>query len=281
MEFHYKNRSLKCTGQTSVMAIMNVTPDSFSENGANYFINSALLEAKKMIAAGVVIIDVGGESTRPGAMEVSIAEEIARVVPFITGLRKFSDIPVSIDTWKSEVAEAAIIAGADIINDVTGFRRDPKLKTVAAKYKVGCIAMHMRGTPQTMQNPENLQYKCMIKEICSYFKETVSLLGAVGIPRENIMLDPGVGFSKTVEQNIELIRNISQFRSLGYPILLGSSRKSFIGEVLQIKDAPSRTWGTAATVTAGIMNGADMVRVHDFEEMIQVVKMSDLFRKGV
>ena len=281
MEFCFKNRSFDCTGRTVVMVIMNVTPDSFSEDGNNFMIDSALAEARRMIAAGVGVIDVGGESTRPGAVEVSVEQEIDRVVPFIVGLRKFSDIPISVDTWKSEVAEAAILAGADIINDVTGFHRDAQLKVVAAKYSVGCIAMHMRGTPKTMQNVRNLQYKCMITEISSYFKKTVRLLEAAGVSRSNIMLDPGVGFSKTCEQNIELIRSLSEFRVLGFPILLGTSRKSFIGEVLQLPDAPSRVWGTAATITAGIMNGADMVRVHDYEEMIQVATVSDLFRKGV
>ena len=173
MNFCFKDRSINCDGPTVVMGIMNVTPDSFSENGNNFSIESALKEAKKMIEAGVGIIDVGGESTRPGALAISVEEEIARVVPFIVGLRKFSDIPVSIDTWKNEVAEAAILAGADIINDVTGFHRDPQLKVITAKYKVGCIAMHMRGTPKTMQDLGNLQYKCIITEINSYFKKNI------------------------------------------------------------------------------------------------------------
>jgi len=281
MKFCFKNRSFNEISHTVVMAIMNVTPDSFSENGLNFSLEKALKEAERMISLGVGVIDVGGESTRPGASEVSIEDEIERVVPFITELRKFSDIPVSIDTWKSDVAEAAILAGADIINDVTGFRRDSKLKGIATKYKVGCIAMHMRGTPQTMQDPRNLHYDCMIQEIVSYFKETIALLENAGVAQENIMLDPGVGFSKTKDQNIELIRSLSVFKELGFPILLGTSRKSFIGEVLNIAEPSRRVWGTAATMTAGIMNGADMIRVHDYEEMIQVAKMSDLFRKGV
>lgn len=281
MRFCFKNSRFDCTGRTVVMAIMNVTPDSFSENGVNFILEKALNEARRMISFGVGVIDVGGESTRPGALEVSVEEEIGRVVPFIVELRKFSNIPISIDTWKSEVAEAAIVAGADIINDVSGFHRDPKLKVVAAKYKVGCIAMHMRGTPKTMQESENLCYESMIKEICSYFKETVHLLKGAGVSSENIMIDPGVGFSKTCQQNIELIRELATFKALGFPILLGTSRKSFIGEVLGIKEASLRVWGTAATMTAGIMNGADMIRVHDYEEMLQVANMSDLFRKGV
>jgi dihydropteroate synthase len=263
------------------MGIMNVTPDSFSEQGVNFSLEKAVAEAREMVSAGVAIIDVGGESTRPGAEPVSIAEEISRVVPFIAELRRFSEIPISVDTWKSAVAKEAILAGADIVNDVTGFHRDPELKNIVAKYNVGCIAMHMKGTPKSMQDSENLQYKNMIMEISLYFKETVMLLRGAGVCKENIMLDPGVGFSKTCEQNLELIRHLDKFRQLGFPILLGTSRKSFIGEILEEPNPKQRVWGTAATMTAGIINGADVIRVHDYKEMMQVAKISDLFRKGV
>ncbi len=278
MEFQFKNRSFECGERTLVMAIMNVTPDSFSEHGENFDLDMALVEAQKMIALGVDLIDVGGESTRPGALDISIKDEINRVVPFIKALRALSDIPISIDTWKSEVASAAIEAGADIINDVSGFHRDSNLKFVAAETGVGCIAMHMRGTPKDMQKAENLKYENIISELCCYFKDTVSMLKDAGVSGQKIMLDPGVGFSKSVEQNIELIKELPQFRALGFPILLGTSRKSFIGHVLGEKEPGQRVWGTAATVTAGIMNQADMVRVHDYKEMLQVTKISDLFR---
>jgi len=221
------------------------------------------------------VIDVGGESTRPGAAEIGIEEEISRVVPFIKALREFSDIPVSIDTWKSEVAVAAIEAGADIINDVTGFHRDEKLKDVAAKYGVGCIAMHMRGTPKTMQNLENLQYVNLVADICDYFKNTVEMLKSAGVDESKIMLDPGIGFSKSCEQNLQLVKELKSFKSLGFPVFLGPSRKSFIGQVLDIKEPENRVWGTVAVIAIGISNGADMIRIHDFEEMVQVAKMSD------
>jgi dihydropteroate synthase len=281
MKFCFKDRSIVCQGKTAVMGIINVTPDSFSENGTNFSLDKAVEEAKRMVLSGVDIIDVGGESTRPGAMAVSVEEEIRRVVPFIVELRKFSDIPISIDTWKSQVAEQAVLAGADIVNDVTGFYRDPELRNVAAKHQVGCIAMHMKGTPRNMQDLENLQYGSIIKEISLYFKESVKLLLDTGVGQENIMLDPGIGFSKSCEQNLELIRSLADFRQLGFPILLGTSRKSFIGEVLGEQIPEKRIWGTAATVVAGIINGADVVRVHDYREMIQVAKVADLFRKGV
>ncbi len=278
MRFYFKDRFFECGEKTYVMAIMNVTPDSFSENGRNFSLRQALESAKKMIAMGVDIIDVGGESTRPGAAEVSDDEEIARVVPFIKELRRFSDIPVSIDTWKGVVAEAALEAGADIVNDVTGFHRDPALKEVAATAKAGCIAMHMRGTPQTMQSSENLQYVDLITDVCSYFGKTTAMLQQAGVDKERIMLDPGIGFSKNTAQNLELIKKLSSFRELGYPVLLGPSRKSFIGNVLGIKEPEKRVWGTASVVACGIMNGADMVRIHDFEEIIQVSAMADALR---
>lgn len=278
MKFCFKDRSFELGKKTYVMAIMNVTPDSFSENGVNFALNKAIENAKQMIAAGVDVIDVGGESTRPGAPEVGIKEEISRVVPFIKALREFSDIPVSIDTWKSEVAKAAIEAGADIINDVTGFHRDSKLKEVAAKYGVGCIAMHMRGTPQTMQNKENLQYTDLVEEISGYFKDTARMLEEAGVGPQKIMLDPGIGFSKNLEQNLELVRELETFRVLGYPLFLGPSRKSFIGQVLDIKEPENRVWGTAAVIAVGIRNGADMIRIHDFEEMVQVAQMADALR---
>lgn len=279
MKFCFKDRSFEMGKKTYVMAIMNVTPDSFSENGVNFSLQKSIKAAREMIDCGVDLIDVGGESTRPGAVEIGVEEEISRVVPFIKELRTFSDIPVSIDTWKSEVAEAAIEVGADIINDVTGFHRDAKLKDVAAKYGVGCIVMHMRGTPQTMQNVENIQYVNLVADICDYFKETAKILLSAGVDSSKIMLDPGIGFSKDLEQNLEIVKELQTFRQLGYPVFLGPSRKSFIGKVLGIKEPENRVWGTAAVIAVGIKNGADMIRIHDFEEMIQVAKMADSLRK--
>lgn len=278
-EFQFRGRSLPIGTKTYVMGIMNVTPDSFSEQGRNFHLEQSLENARQMIADGVDIIDVGGESTRPGADPVDAAEEISRVVPFIENLRKFSDIPVSIDTWKSEVARAALEAGADIINDVTGFLRDPQLKNVAAEFNAGCIAMHMRGTPETMQNLENLIYNDLISDISDAFEKIIEMLKKAGISENQIMLDPGIGFSKTVEQNLELIKNQQKFRDLGYPVLLGASRKSFIGKILDRPNAQERVWGTAASVACGIVYGADVVRIHDVKEMVDVCRISDALRK--
>ncbi len=278
MIFECNDRKINFDNKTLVMAILNVTPDSFSEDGKNFALEHAITEVKSMIAAGVDIVDIGGESTRPGADPVDIATELERVIPVITKIREFSDITISIDTWKSEVAEAAMKAGADIINDISGFNRDPELKHVAARTNAGCIAMHMRGTPLTMQNQEFLQYNSFIKDICDYFHTCILNLTSVGVSKNNIMLDPGIGFSKTVEQNFELIKELQAFGKIGCPILLGPSRKSFIGKALNIENPNERVWGTAAAVSCGIMNGANVVRVHDYKQMIEVAKIADLCR---
>ena len=276
--FLFKDRKISLGDKTQIMGIINVTPDSFSDSGDNSSLDRSISCALEMVQHGADIIDVGGESTRPGSTPVSAQEELQRVVPFIEGLRSCSSIPISIDTWKSSVAEAALIAGADIINDVSGFHRDLEMKNIAAEFQAGCIAMHMRGTPQTMQSPENLIYTDLIEDICSYFRQTTKMLLDAGVRRGSIMFDPGVGFSKNTDQNLSLIKHVDRIRALGFPVLLGASRKSFIGNVLSLVDPRDRLWGTAAAICCGINRGANVVRVHDVREMSEVSLLTDHIR---
>lgn len=260
------NRSL-------IMAVLNVTPDSFSDGGSYKSVEITVDKAMEMIAQGADIIDIGGESTRPGSKPVSVEEELNRTVPVIKALRKVSAVPISIDTTKSEVALKALRAGADIINDISGFKIDPNMKNVAAETGAGSMLMHMRGTPQTMQN--DLHYDDLIGEIKSYFNDIFADLEKSGIARDTLMIDPGIGFSKNVEQNLQLINHLDQFLDFNVPILLGTSRKSFIGKVLDIENPSDRVWGTAASIAIGICRGASVVRVHDISQMAQIAKLSD------
>lgn len=259
--------------RTLIMAVLNVTPDSFSDGGSYNSVDVAVEKAMEMIAQGADIIDIGGESTRPGSKPVSVEEELNRTVPVIKALRKVSEVPISIDTTKSEVALKALKAGADIINDISGFKIDPKMKHVAAETSAGSMLMHMRGTPQTMQN--DLHYDDLIGEIKSYFDDIITDLEKSGISRDTLMIDPGIGFSKNVEQNLQLINHLDQFLDFNVPILLGTSRKSFIGKVLDIENPSDRVWGTAASIAIGICRGASVVRVHDISQMAQIAKLSD------
>jgi dihydropteroate synthase len=232
-----------------------------------------------MIAAGADMIDVGGESTRPGAPAVAAKDEIRRVVPVIQTLAAETSTPISIDTQKAAVADAAIQAGARIINDVSGFQRDPEMKHVARDTGAGCILMHMRGTPATMQ--QFTDYNDLVSDICDYFHALVDNAVAAGIARETIMLDPGIGFSKTAEQNLELIARLQRFRELGRPLLVGPSRKSFIGRILDLPNPAARAWGTAAAVAVSVYNGADVIRVHDVAEMRQAALVAAALRNGL
>jgi dihydropteroate synthase len=255
-----------------LMGILNVTPDSFSDGGDHFDPDDAQRAGLQMIADGADILDIGGESTRPGAAAVSAEQEAARVVPVIERLREVSDIPISIDTTKASVARAAIAAGAGIINDISGFERDPAMIPLAAEFATECVVMHMRGTPQTMQ--QNLHYDDLIGEICAYFQARIEALRAAGVADSAIILDPGIGFAKSAAQNLELIHRLAEFAALGYPVLLGPSRKSFIGHTLGIDDPAERIWGTAASVAIGIANGVRIIRVHDVREMRQVCDLA-------
>ncbi|KEZ49659.1 dihydropteroate synthase [Metabacillus indicus] len=251
--------------KTLIMGILNLTPDSFSDGGRFNRIETALAHAKEMIADGADIIDVGGESTRPGADFVPAEEEIRRVVPIIKELSKEISVPISIDTYKAEVAEQAVLAGATILNDVWGAKADPEMAAVAAKYDVPIILMHNR--------PER-NYTALIPDMISDLNESVSIAKRAGVKDSKIILDPGIGFAKTMEDNLEVMRNLETFTQLGYPVLLGTSRKSFIGRILDLPPS-DRMEGTGATVCLGIEKGCSIVRVHDVKGIARMAKMMD------
>lgn len=259
--------------RTYVMGILNVTPDSFSDGGLFYHREKAIQQAHFLIQAEADILDIGGQSTRPGADIISLTEELERTIPLIQALRQVSQIPISIDTTRSEVARAAIAAGADLVNDVSGGTSDEQMLKTVQELQVPIILMHRRGTPQTMQ--QLTDYGDLTQEICAFLREQTDQALALGIPPEHIILDPGIGFAKTAEQSVALLHDLSAFRSLGFPVLVGPSRKSFIGHILQEPDPQKRVWGTAAACCAAIAQGADIVRVHDVAEMVQVCRVMD------
>ena len=270
----FKNRQLDLSGVSRLMGIVNVTPDSFSDGGRCFNSESAVAHGLKLLEEGADIIDIGGESTRPGAVAVSPEDETARIVPVIRELkRKNPDCIISADTRKREVAAAALAAGADIINDIAGLRHSPEIAAIAAEYGAGLILMHMRGTPETMQSAENLKYCDIVKEVSEFLLQAVEKALEYGVKRENIVLDPGIGFSKTPEQNLELIGRIEEIKALGFPVLAGHSRKSFIGAVLGRKNPEDRIFGTAGVTAFLAMRRAEIIRVHDVRAMKDVVTM--------
>ena len=259
------------------MGVLNVTPDSFSDGGTFFSLDRAVTTALAMERAGADILDIGGESTRPGSRATPAAEEIARVLPVIAALRRRLKIPISIDTRRASVAEIALGAGAEIVNDVSGLKHDRALAEVAARHKALIILMHMRGTPRTMQKTPFA--KDVLKSVREGLRESVSFARMAGIAKSQIVLDPGIGFGKSYAQNYELIARLAELGKLGFPLLVGTSRKGFIGATLAEGGRPrpssERIWGTAATVAASILNGAHIVRVHDVTEMVQVARVSD------
>ena len=264
--------------RTYIMGILNRTPDSFSDGGQFIRLDNALHQAENIIAAGADLLDIGGQSTRPGAFTISLAEELERTIPLIQQIRSHSPIPISIDTNRSEVAKAAIAAGADLVNDVSGGTFDTEMLATIAQLQVPVILMHLRGTPATMQ--QLTHYQDLIGEIISFFQQQIQTALSLGIAPHRIILDPGIGFAKTAEQSLELLQQLGQFRDLGFPLLVGPSRKSFIGHILQQPDPQKRIWGTAAACCAAIAGGADILRVHDVTEMAQVCQMADaIWRK--
>ena len=256
-----------------VMAILNVTPDSFSDGGKFIEIEAALKQAEKLISDGADILDIGGESTRPGSKRVPVNEEITRVVPIIEAVAKRFDIPVSIDTTKSEVAQAAIDAGAEIINDISGLRFDESIATVAAKYKTGLILMHSRGEFETMHSQPPVDD--IMADVAADFHRSISIALKSGLPAENIVLDIGIGFGKTFEQNLELLAKLDKLVSEfpEYPMLAGTSRKSFIGRILGGAPPAERLSGSLASVAIAVWNGAKIVRVHDVKETVDELKV--------
>lgn len=255
------------------MGILNVTPDSFSDGGVYFDKEKAVEHALRMQEEGADIIDIGGESTRPGAKAVTLKEEIKRVVPVIEALAKKVSIPISIDTYKSEVADAAISAGASIVNDISGLRFDRRMPKVAARHKTPVVIMHIKGTPKNMQ--KNPSYTALIPEILDYLTESIAIARDAGIPDEMIIIDPGIGFGKTLEHNLEIINRLREFRGFEKPILIGPSRKSFIGKILDGLHAEERIEGTASAVAIGIFNGANIIRVHDVKAMSRVARVAD------
>lgn len=248
-----------------IMGILNVTPDSFSDGGKYNNLDRALKHTEEMIADGADIIDVGGESTRPGHEVITDEEEIARVAPVIESIRKNFDIPISIDTYKGAVTEAALQAGADLVNDIWGFKHDEQVAKLTAKYNVACCLMH---------NRDNTSYNNFQKDFLSDMRECIELAKKAGVSDDKIIVDPGVGFGKTYEHNLEIINHVDIMHELGYPLLLGTSRKSVIGLTLDLP-ATERVEGTLATTVIGIMKGCSFVRVHDIKENYRIIKMTE------
>jgi dihydropteroate synthase len=272
-----KQGTLLLGERTLVMGVLNVTPDSFSDAGKFFRAEDAVKAALAMERAGADILDIGAESTRPGSAGISGEEELERLLPVLQGLRGRLKIPISVDTQKSRVAELAIGAGAQMLNDISGLKHDPKLAEVAAQYGAPLILMHMRGTPRTMQKQP--WARDVMKDVAAGLRESVAIARRAGVLKTQIILDPGIGFGKSFAQNYELLANLPELARLGYPLLVGTSRKGFIGATLARNGKPlhaeRRIWGTAATVAASILQGAHIVRVHDVEEMTQVVRVTD------
>jgi dihydropteroate synthase len=271
-------RTLVLGERTLLMGVLNVTPDSFSDGGLFLHADAAVAQAVALERAGADILDVGGESTRPGSVGVSAETELGRVLPVIEKLRGKIRIPISVDTSKSEVAEAAAAAGAEIVNDVTALGNDPRIAEVARRRKLALVLMHMRGKPSTMQKTPFA--RDVLRDVAAGLRHAVAVARRAGIAKSQIVLDPGIGFGKSYQQNCELLDRLPELARLGYPLLVGTSRKSFIGGVLgkgklRAGSEVDRIWGTAATVTASILQGAHIVRVHDVAEMVQVARVSD------
>lgn len=265
------NRMFDVEHECSVMGILNVTPDSFSDGGKWTNPEAARRRAGQMIAEGAAIIDVGGESTRPGHVQISAQEEIDRVVPVIELLKREFDIPVSIDSYKSQVVEAALKAGADLVNDIWGLKYDRKVADLIAQYRVPCCLMHNRQQPE---------YEHFLEDVCRDLKESVEIARASGIRDDQIILDPGVGFGKTYEHNLMVIRHLERLVELGYPVLLAASRKSVIGLTLDLP-ADQRVEGTLVTTVLGVEKGAAFVRVHDVKENLRAIRMTQaILRSG-
>lgn len=260
--------------KTLIMGILNVTPDSFSDGGKFFDLKSAISHAKKLVEDGADIIDIGGESTKPGSEGISGEEELRRVLPVIERLSKEISVPISIDTYKPRVAEACILAGANIVNDVTGLR-DKEMIKVCARHKVPVIIMHMQGMPKDMQRNPN--YGDVVKEIKEYLKEKINEAKSDGI--NDIIIDPGVGFGKTVQHNLAILKHLEEFKELECPILIGTSRKSFIGKIMG-DDETNRLEGTLASVSIAIMNGANIIRVHDVKECRRAAQIADAIKSA-
>lgn len=279
-----KDHTFEWGSRTYIMGILNITPDSFSGDGlyvGGSPVERALTQARRFIEAGVSILDVGGESTRPGGEPITQEQEMERVLPVVTALAERFDIPISIDTYRAAVAEAALAAGAHMVNDVWALHADPDMAALVAARAVPIILMHNRSKPTNAEVRQRLggryvgiEYQDLLEDVKSELLESVALAKKAGVPDEHIILDPGIGFGKTVEQNLELLNRTDEIRALGYPVLLGPSRKSFIGYTLDLPP-DQRVEGTAAAVAIGIARGADILRVHDVPHMQRIARMTD------
>ena len=271
-------RTFFCGARTLIAGVVNVTPDSFSDGGDFLDPDAAIARALEMAAEGADMIDIGGESSRPGADSVPLEEELGRVLPVIEGIRASSDVPISIDTIKAEVARRAIARGVEIVNDISALRSDPAMGPLVAEKGVGLILMHMKGTPRTMQ--QHPEYEDVVAEVEAFLEERLEAALRIGIEIEQICLDPGIGFGKTLEHNLELIAAGWRFRSLGTPLLVGMSRKSFIGSLLDLP-VGERLEGSLAAAAAAVLRGADILRVHDVRATRRAVAVADAIKPYV
>ncbi|MDI6891081.1 MAG: dihydropteroate synthase [Thermodesulfovibrionales bacterium] len=277
MKLVWRDFCLDFTKKTYIMGILNVTPDSFSDGGLYLDKSSAIERAYRMVDEGADIIDIGGESTRPGSKSVTVEEELRRTIPVIEALAKEINVPISIDTYKSEVAKIALDAGASMVNDISGLRFDPEMPEVVSEYKVPVVIMHIKGRPKDMQ--QNPVYEALIPEIMDYLRIGIKIAARSGVSEDKIIIDPGIGFGKTPDHNLEIINNLGEFSLLEKPIMIGPSRKAFIGKILGDVPATERIEGTAAAVAISIINGANIIRVHDVKEMVRVAKVADAIKR--
>ena len=277
MNLSWNNFSLNISDKTYIMGILNVTPDSFSDGGLHFDRSRAVEACLRMIEDGADIIDIGGESTRPGSDPVSLEEELRRTLPVIESVASKVKVPISIDTYKANVARRALDAGASIVNDISGLMYDPEMPAVIARCSVPVVIMHIKGSPKDMQKDPS--YAALIPEILEYFRSRIAFAVNAGIPEDKIIIDPGIGFGKTFDHNLEILHNLDKFTALGRPILVGPSRKAFLGKILYDASAADRIEGTAAAVAISIMKGANIVRVHDVKEMAKVAKVSDAIKR--
>lgn len=259
------------------MGVLNITPDSFSDGGLHFDLDAAVDHGLRMVDEGADIIDIGGESTRPGSDPVTREEEIRRTIPVIAALAPKVPVPISIDTYKSDIARRALDAGASIVNDISGLRFDPGMARVVADHGVPVVLMHIKGTPKSMQT--NPVYSDLISEIVDYLRESIRIALEAGLREDLIIIDPGIGFGKTFDHNLEILNNLGKFSGLNKPLLVGPSRKAFLGKILGDAPATDRLEGTAAAVTASILGGAHIVRVHDVREMVRVARVADAIKR--
>jgi dihydropteroate synthase len=264
--------------RTWLMGIINVTPDSFYDGGKRFDPAKAVADGIELVEAGADMIDIGGESTRPGAPPVSVEEELRRVLPVVQGLRRTVKVPISIDTYKAGVARAALAAGADIVNDISALRFDPEMAALLAREKVPVVLMHMQGTPRTMQAEP--RYTNVLGEVRDFLEAQIGVALEAGVERKNIIVDPGIGFGKTLDHNLILLRGLPALASMGYPLLVGASRKTFIGKILGA-EPDERLEGSLAAAVAAVFGGAHIIRAHDVKETCRAVRVADAIRFGM